>query len=341
MKKIYLLVISLFVLVLAACSGGGATSSSESSSPSTESETGEASDEKMDTVLVTEAFHSLLYLPLYVANHEGIFNNNRINISNIRSAGSGPTALASVLSGEAQFSVHGPEHVGFAMEKGGHAKAVSAVANSAPVWVLANEGVEFNSTADLKGKKIVVGLAPGTSNTLLKKLLGDAGLDYQTDVQVTEVQNGSELGPVLAGQADIAVAYQPQVDQGISQGLKVIYDFTQDYPEYAFSTFNTSLDLIENNPDLVKRFVKSMDDSLKLMHENPAIAKEIAVKEFPELKKEVVDQAVQRMIESNVYPPSVDVTEEAFKNAIDMQKFVGNIKTDMKYEDIVDSSFIP
>jgi NitT/TauT family transport system substrate-binding protein len=295
----------------------------------------------MDDVLVTEAFHSLLYLSLYVGKHEGIFEENNINLTNIRSAGSGPTALASVLSGEAQFSVHGPEHVGFAKEKGGDAKAVSAVANSAPVWVLANKGVKFESPADLKGKRIIVGLAPGTSNTLLKRLLQDNGLDYTKDVKVTEVQNGSELGPVLAGEADIAVAYQPQVEQGVSQGLELIYDFTKDYPEYAFSTFNTSQKLIDENPDLVKRFVKSMNKSLVLMHKDPEIAKKVAREEFPQLDGAVVDDAVQRMIDSNVYPETVKITEAAFKNAIDMQKFVGNIKKDMKYEDIVSTDFVP
>lgn len=331
MKKMYFIfILSIFTSILAACS--------EESSKTTTStkENGEK-----DKILVTEAFHTLLYLPLYVGEEEGIFEKNNIDITNIRSAGTGPTALASVLAGEAQFSFHGPEHVGFAQEKGGAAKAVSAVANSAPVWMLANKDVKFESPQDLKGKKVIVCLAPGTSNTLFKRLLKDNDLDYKKDVKVTEVQMGSELGPVLANEADIAVVYQPQADQGIAEGLNIIYDFTKDYPEFAFSTANTSQQLIDENPDLVKRFVQSMDESLKLMHENPDVAKEVAKKEFPELKEEVINTAIQRMIDSNVFPENAEVTEAAFKEAIDMQRFVGNIKKDMKYSDIVDSEFVP
>jgi len=298
-----------------------------------------ADSQKMDKVLVTEAFHSLLYLPVYVARHEGIFNRHGIDVPVVRSAGSGPTALASVLAGEAQFSVHGPEHVGFAQERGGNAKAVSAIANSAPVWILARQDMAYSVPSDLKGKKIVVGLAPGTSNTLLKRFLAANGLKDKGEVSVTEVQNGSELGPVLAGQADVAVAYQPQVEQGLAQGLKLIYAFTEDYPEYAFSTINTSQRMIDQNPDLVARFVGSIRDSLQVMHADPEIAKAVARKEFASLDAVVVDAAVQRMLENKVYPPGVKVTEEAFKTAIDMQKYVGNIKTEMKYEDIVMSVF--
>ncbi|MCD2513398.1 ABC transporter substrate-binding protein [Comamonas endophytica] len=293
----------------------------------------------VDKVLVTEAFHSLLYLPVYVAKHEGIFQKHNIDVPVVRSAGSGPTALASVLAGEAQFSVHGPEHVGFAQQRGGKAKAVSAVANSAPVWILARKDVAYQKPSDMKGKRVTVGLAPGTSNTLLKRFLIANNLKDKTDVTVTEVQNGSELGPVLAGQSDFSVAYQPQVEQGLAQGMKMVHAFTGEYPEYAFSTINTSQQLIEKNPALVGRFVQAINDSLKYMRANPDAAKAVARKEFASLDAAVVNSAVQRMLDSNVYPANVQITEKAFKTAIDMQKFVGNIKTDMHYGDIVQGAF--
>ena len=297
----------------------------------------QAQAEDMDTILINEAFHSLLYLPVYVAKHEGLFNEYNIEVPVVRSAGSGPAALASVLAGESQFSVHGPEHVGFAQEQGGSGKAISAVANSAPVWVLASPDLDYSSPADLAGKEVVVGLAPGTSNTLIKRLIEDAGVDGE--VSITEVQNGSELGPVLSGRGDIAVAYQPQVEQGISQGLEIIHAFTDDYPEYAFSTINTSQEMIDDNPDLVLRFVNAINDSLALIHTDADVAKAVAREEFGDLSGEVVDAAVQRMIDNNVYPESVTITEDAFTNAIEMQQFVGNIEGEMYYEDIVDDSF--
>ncbi|AXY41659.1 ABC transporter substrate-binding protein [Halomonas sp. JS92-SW72] len=296
-----------------------------------------AQAQDMDTILINEAFHSLLYLPVYVAKHEGLFNNHNIDVPVVRSAGSGPAALASVLSGESQFSVHGPEHVGFAQEQGGSGKAISAVANSAPVWVLAHPELGYSSPADLEGKTVVVGLAPGTSNTLIRRMIEDAGLNGQ--VTVTEVQNGSELGPVLSGRGDIAVAYQPQVEQGISQGLEIIHAFTDDYPEYAFSTINTSQAMIDNNPDLVLRFVSAINDSLALIHSDAETAKAVARIEFGDLQGDVVNAAVQRMIDNNVYPESVMITEDAFTNAIEMQQFVGNIQGEMYYDDIVDASF--
>lgn len=295
--------------------------------------------ENVEKVVVSEAFHSLLYLPLYVARNEGIFNKHHIDVTKINSAGSGPTALASVLSNESQFSLHGPEHVAFAKEKGGDARAVSAAANSAPVWVLARKDANINSLEDLRGKHIVVGLAPGTSNTLLKRLLAENGIDIKKDVTVEEVQNGSEIGPVVAKKADVAVAYQPQIEQGISQGLEIVYDFTEQYPEYAFSTFNTSTDIIKNNPQLVEHFVAATQEALDLIHNDPDKAKEVARKEFSQLSPDVVDAAVDRMIKSNVYPKSTEITSEALTNALDIQKYVGNLKTDVPFDEMIDNQF--
>ena len=334
MKKMNWLRIFVLMLVLSVALVG--CGKKEATAPASPAKPAAAAG---DQVLITEAFHSLLYLPLYVARDKGFFEKNNIQVSTIRAAGSGPTALASVLSGEAQFSVHGPEHVAFAKAKGGETRALSAVANSAPVWVLAKKGVTIKSPQDFKGKKIVVGLAPTTSNTLFRKLLIDNKIDAKTDLTITEVQNGSELGPVLANQADVAIVYEPQADQGVAQGLEVVYDFTKIYPDFAFSTTNASLKLIKEKPELVKRFVKAMEESLAYIHANPAEAQAVARKEFPNMAPDVVNKAVKRMIDSNVYLPKGLVTESAYKSAIEVQKFIGNLKTDIPYGDIVDPSF--
>ncbi len=300
-----------------------------------------AAETKKDVIMVSEVFHNLLYLPLYVAKEKGFLEQNRIELSAINAAGSGPTALASVISGESTFSFHGPEHVAFAKAKGGDARSLSILSGSAPVWAVAKTGSSISSPEDFKGKTIVTGLAPTSSNSLLRKLFADHNIDLEKDVTITEVQNGSELGTLLAGKADIAVVYEPQLDQGLLQGLEIVYDFTKDYPDFAFATLNTSSKVIKENPDLVKRMVSSLELALDYIHSDPEGTKEVAKKEFPNLDAAIVENAVQRMIDSKVYPEDGTLTETAFQTAIDMQKFIGNLKTDVKYEDMVDTSFMP
>ncbi len=299
----------------------------------------EAAQTKTDVIMVSEVYHNLLYLPLYVAKEKGYLAENHIELSTITAAGSGPAALASVLSGESKFSFHGPEHVAFARSNGGDAKSLFILSGSAPVWAVAKGGTTISSPQDFIGKTIVTGIAPTSSNSLLRKLFADNGIDIEKDVTITEVQNGSELGTLLAGKADIAVVYEPQLDQGLAQGLEIVYDFTKDYPDFAFATLNTSAKVIADSPDLAQRMVQALQNALQFIHSDPAATKEIAVKEFPNLDAEIVQNAVQRMIDSKVYPLDGTLTESAFQTAIDMQKFIGNLKADVTYEELVDSSF--
>ncbi|RXZ78457.1 ABC transporter substrate-binding protein [Paenibacillaceae bacterium] len=337
MKLIGLIVLS--AMLLAACGGNTGSGGATGGNAGTTTETAPAVQK--DVIMVAEVYHNLLYLPLYVAKEKGFLEENNIEISSITAAGSGPAALASVLSGESAFSFHGPEHVSFAKAKGGDAKSISILSGSAPVWAVAKEGSAISAPADFIGKTIVTGIAPTSSNSLLRKLFADNGIDLAKDVTITEVQNGSELGTLLAGKADIAVVYEPQLDQGLEQGLEIVYDFTKDYPDFAFATLNTSSKVIEQNPELVRRMVKALEQALDYIHEDPQGTKEIAKKEFPNLDGTVVESAVQRMIDSKVYPEDGHLTKSAFQTAIDMQKFIGNLKEDVAYEDMVDPSFMP
>src|ERR1700754_2911825 len=59
-------------------------------------------------VALSQAFQSMLYLPLYVAIDEGFFTQQGIDLTK-ETAGAPSVALSAVLSGSAQFSLHGPE----------------------------------------------------------------------------------------------------------------------------------------------------------------------------------------------------------------------------------------
>ena len=62
-------------------------------------------------VTLSQAFQSMLYLPLYVAINEGFFTAQGLDLTK-ETAGAPTVALSAVISGSAQFSIHGPEWSG-------------------------------------------------------------------------------------------------------------------------------------------------------------------------------------------------------------------------------------
>src|SRR5260370_39337260 len=84
-------------------------------------------------VTISQAFQSMLYLPLYVAIDGGFFTKEGLDVTK-QTAGSPNAALSPVLSGSAEFSLHGPEWTAGAAGKGADVDVIANVGNGAAVW---------------------------------------------------------------------------------------------------------------------------------------------------------------------------------------------------------------
>jgi NitT/TauT family transport system substrate-binding protein len=90
-------------------------------------------------LVVSQAFQSLLYLPLYVALDDGLFAKEGLDVTK-ETAGSASAALSAVLSGSATFSLHGPEWAAIAASKGANVHIVANVVGAAAGWVAGARG---------------------------------------------------------------------------------------------------------------------------------------------------------------------------------------------------------
>jgi NitT/TauT family transport system substrate-binding protein len=223
-------------------------------------------------------------------------------------------------------------------KKGASVVNVAMVVNGVPVWVIAPPGTSATTIKDLAGKNISAALPPSTSTYLLERLLKQ---DDLSSISMDTVLIGTELAPVAAGRASAAALYEPQADEGIAQGYKIIYSFASHYPGgYAFSDLDTLASTIKNNPQMVQSFVTSINQAEALIQQSPATARAVAEKEFPTLPKTVVDTAVNRLISNHVYAETADISPQAFKNALALQEYIGNVKPgSVSYSTVVDDSF--
>jgi NitT/TauT family transport system substrate-binding protein len=287
-------------------------------------------------VTLSQAFQSMLYLPLYVAIDEGFFAQQGLDLTK-ETAGAPTVALSAVISGSAQFSIHGPEWTAIAASKGAPVDIVANVVNGAAVWIATSPDFKFDSIKDLKGQKIVTGLMPTTSTSLFMKLLKENGMDAKSDVEMIQVALGTEPGPFLAKQADVAVMYEPGLDQVVTKGMKVVFGFPKAYGPYAFSAVTARKDV---DPDLAQRVVNAMEMAMRFMAKDEARTVEVAKKEFPTLDPAVVETAVKRMLADGVYPATVDITPDALKVAMETQIALGNLAAQPDYKSFVVKTYI-
>jgi NitT/TauT family transport system substrate-binding protein len=287
-------------------------------------------------VTLSQAFQSILYLPVYIAIDNSFFSKQGLDVVK-QTAGSPNAALSAVISGSANFSLHGPEWTAIAAAKGAPVNIIANVVNGAAVWIVTTPDVSFSSVKDLRGKSVVTGLMPTTSTSLFMKLLRENGMDPNRDVKMVQVALGSEVGPLVAGQAKVAVMYEPGVEQAVAKGTKVVLGFPSLYGPYAFSaiTAKTSVD-----PDEAQRLVSGLNQGIQFIQTNPQDAIEIAKKEFPTLEPTVIESAVKRMIGDNVYPKTVEIAPDALKVAMSTQIAIGNLAEQPVYEKFVELRYI-
>ena len=102
-------------------------------------------------------------------------------------------------------------------------------------------------------------------------MLETAGLKVGEDVKILEVNPGTEIGAMLAGQADMAIAYQPSVASAVAQGAKVVFDFSNYVGPFCNTGIMVLPSFVEANPDIVQALVTSFEEASRMTYAGPGV----------------------------------------------------------------------
>jgi NitT/TauT family transport system substrate-binding protein len=293
-------------------------------------------------LLIAEPVHSTGYLPLYIAIAKGYFDDVAVKIVTIES-GSGHTNA--VLSGQAFGFIGGPEHNAFAKAKGAELRTVVNCVDRGNVYFSAAKGQEPTGTdwpTYFKGKTIAVGPFGGTPNSILRYLLAKWKLDAKKDVTLVETANSATIAVVRSKQAQIGEATEPFVTQGVRNNIwgEPFYNVPKELGPYAYSTLNVRLDTIQKDPELVRTFVRGMVKGLKLLYASPGEAAEIAKAQFPTMPLDDLRSTLDRSFKDEMWSRDGMVSRPAWATASAVVREAGLLKSDIKYEEIIDMSFV-
>ena len=295
-------------------------------------------------LLVAEPVHSTGYLPMYIAMAKDYFAESGITVKIVTiETGSGHTNA--VLSGQAFAFIGGPEHNAFAKAKGAELRAVVHCVDRGNVYVCAAKGQDPKDTdwpAYFKGKTIAVSSYGGTPNSITRYLLGKWKLDPKRDVTLLEMPNSAVPAAVRSGQAMIGVSTEPMITQGIRQGFwsEPFLNIPKELGPYAYSTINVRLDTIQKDPEAVRGFVKGMVKGLKFLYGDPNEAAEIAKKQFPTMALDDLKATLERSFRDQMWSKDGMITKEAWATGSAVVREAGILKSDVKYEEIIDMSFV-
>jgi NitT/TauT family transport system substrate-binding protein len=295
-------------------------------------------------LLVAEPVHSTGYLPMYIAMAKDYFAEADINVKIVTiETGSGHTNA--VLSGQAFAFIGGPEHNAFAKAKGAELRAVVHCVDRGNVYFCAATGQgpkDKDWPSYFKGKSIALSPYGGTPNSIVRYLLAKWKLDAKTDVTLHEVPNSAVPVTVKAGKATIGVSTEPMITQGIKQGFwsEPFFNIPKELGPYAYSTINIRQDSITKEPEVVRGFVRGMMKALKFLYANPGESAEIAKKQFPTMPLDDLKATLDRSFADEMWSKDGMISRAAWDTGKAVVMGAGILKTDVKYDEIIDMSFV-
>lgn len=283
---------------------------------------------KLTPVVVNEAFEHLLYIGLYVAKDKGFFEQQGLDVK-IETGGGDAQAFAALTSGSAQFAQGDPAFVAIANEKGWDGRVVAMAVDRAAIWgVTFDKSVKpFTDPIGFKNRTVATYPDPNTAYVIQKQLDEKAGLVLGKNTKILQVPFGTELATLQNKQADIAQTIEPNASQVELQGGVVAFSYADAYGPLAFTGVMTSKKLIDENPQLVQKFVNAYEQSLQFIQSDFDGTLAIAQKRLPNLPPTVVRTALKRLIDSGSIPKHAAINAESWQKLLQIRVDVGDLKT--------------
>ena len=290
-------------------------------------------------VTLAQAAKTLLYLPLYVAQDQGFFNQEGLEVE-ITTSGGDSQAFAALASNQAHFAQGDPAFVAISHERGGPGIVIATVLDRVAFWgVTFDKNLQpFSDPKDFRGLTVVTYPEPNTAYVVQKNLLTRAGLKLGADSKITQATFGTELGPLHAGQAQISVSIEPTVSNAVAQGAHVVYSYPDSWGPFLLTGLMTTEDFAAKNPAAVQGIVNSYERALRLIREKPDVAIAVGKKFFPEVSEPVIKAAVVRLTSQKVFPEHAMIDLQSWRAALQVRVGVGDLKS-AEHDPLVNNSY--
>ena len=257
MKSIYLIAFLIIIVIFSGCTAV------------------ENSEELQEITVKLKWLHQAQFAGNYVANEKGFYADEGLKVNLVPFSFEEPT-IDAVANGEAVFGIIGSDKLILARAKGKPIKAFAVIYKINPVCAYSLKKSGILKPNDLIGK--TVGLSLGTDiDTIYLAMLNKLGINRS---QINEITIGYSADELLNGTTDVSTGYiinEPH--QAIEAGYEVNTILMANYGAntYADVLFATE-DTINNNPELVEKFLRATLKGWQYAIENEEEAVDITLK---------------------------------------------------------------
>ena len=164
--------------------------------------------------------------------------------------------------------------------------------------LIAKKGMNIRSVKDLKGKNVSVPSIGNTQHLLLLKLLEENNLSVTSDggdVNVIEANNADVVNLMKNGDIDAAIVPEPWGSTITGKDVaETVVDYKEitDNGDYVVTTVIVNKDYMENNEEVVKKFLKAHIDATDYIVQYPDEAAKIMNNQLKEDTGKTIEEEI-------------------------------------------------
>jgi NitT/TauT family transport system substrate-binding protein len=321
-RKSYLFPIAstlLLILILSACSTAGATP-----------------EEPVNNTLTIAVLPILDALPLYVAEEEGLFSEQGVNVEFIPVA-SAPERDQIILAEQADGMINETLSTIFFNKEDTQIQIVRlarAATKEAPVFhILAAGDSGITTVEDLKG--VEIGISDGTViEYLTDRLLQAEGFAPEEIGKISVPKIPDRLALLNSGELEAAMLPDPASFIAIGRGAVNVLDDSS-HPEYGYSTIAFRKAVLDSQPEAVRAFLAAVEKAVELINEDPGRWNKLLS------EKQIVPDPVSGSYVINPYPTGSVPTELQYRDVLMWAQDNGLIDNDVPYSRSINPDYLP
>ena len=252
--------------------------------------------------------------PIYLGKQKGFFTNRSIDL-NLTLAQGGAAIIPAVVSGQFQFGFSNMTSLLLAQSQNVPLKVVCNGNNSTGVdgqdfaALMVKGDSPIKSAKDLAGKTVAANTLKNIVDTSVRASVRKAGGDPKA-VKFVEMPFPNQPAALQNGQVDAVFVVEPFQQAVLAQGgRKIASSYVDVAPNLTVASYFTSTATASAKPDLVKRFVEAMKESLTYADAHPdevrqiigtytQIAPDVIAKmTLPKFPAEINQESVQKLAE--------------------------------------------
>ncbi|MGH2953821.1 MAG: ABC transporter substrate-binding protein [Solirubrobacterales bacterium] len=287
----------------------------------------------------------------YVAEANGYFADEGIEVEEIRPGTGSPDAMRTVASGQADFGFGDLPTLATAKSQGADVVALVAVNQTSPLGFCSKaERLELSEPADMAGNTMAIHPA-GSTFIFYRAFLAANDLergDFEERTVTPPYENF-----LLQDQVDIVQCYidaevpELEAKAGGEGSLSILLGSDHGYEVLGSGLF-TSAELAESDPELVQRFVNAYMRAFEFVREDPEETARIIAEASPELagKEDVFEEQLVADEEATFTSPHTEeeglghMDPTTWQNTVDVLEQQEVIEGQVEVQSLYDNRFV-